>query len=234
MAEEFFKRRRRSPVIVRNPVAPEAFSSTEQTWPSVPGRFKIVYTGSVYHAQSDAFINLLGALDEMQDWSLHIYTSQSEARLAAYEIQGPKVVRHQHVDQVGSYAATGGGCPIPAARLPVDHPGRASHVCADEDGRISRQRASDPGARAGGYFCCAPYSPASSGIRRRHARQSFPRSGSARTFLEFGVAAVSLRQCGPPGGRLQGGPRTRGFLEHCQGGYSVNSPVGKPPPSGPQ
>ena len=104
MAEEFFKRRRRSPVIVRNPVAPEAFSSTEQTWPSVPGRFRIVYTGSVYHAQSDAFINLLGALEEMQDWSLHIYTSQSEARLAAYGIQGPKVVRHDHVDQVASYA----------------------------------------------------------------------------------------------------------------------------------
>lgn len=104
MAEEFFKRRRRSPVIVRNPVAPEAFSSTEQPWPSVPGRFRIVYTGSVYHAQSDAFINLLGALDEMQDWSLHIYTSQSEARLAAYGIKGPKVVRHEHVDLVGSYA----------------------------------------------------------------------------------------------------------------------------------
>ena len=40
MAEEFFKRRRRRPVIVRNPVAPEAFSSTEQAWPSVPGRFR--------------------------------------------------------------------------------------------------------------------------------------------------------------------------------------------------
>ena len=104
MAEEFFKRRRRRPVIVRNPVAPEAFASSERPWPTNAGQLRIIYTGSVYHAQSDAFINLLAALERLKDWSLHIYTDQSEVQLAAYGIQGPKVFRHEHVDQGEAYA----------------------------------------------------------------------------------------------------------------------------------
>lgn len=104
MAEEFFRRRRRKPVIIRNPVAPEAFVSSGRPWPAVQGHRRIVYTGSVYQAQSDAFKNLLEALKELTEWSLHIYTSQSDAQLAAYGIQGPNVFRHPHVDQDESYA----------------------------------------------------------------------------------------------------------------------------------
>lgn len=103
LAEEFFLRRGRRPVLIRNAVSPEAFSPTEQAWPSSPGQFRIVYTGSVYHAQADAFINLLRALDDVTGWSLHIFTNQSEATLARHGIQGPKVFRHEPLDLQSSY-----------------------------------------------------------------------------------------------------------------------------------
>jgi glycosyltransferase involved in cell wall biosynthesis len=102
MAEKFTQRRGRKPAIVRNPVSPEAVPSLSK-WPTNPGQLKIIYTGSVYHAQSDAFLNLLGALEELDEWSLHIYTSQTEAQVAQYGIHGPKVFYHQHVNQTEAY-----------------------------------------------------------------------------------------------------------------------------------
>ncbi len=103
MAAKFTLRRDRKPVIVRNPVSSEAVASGNN-WPTVPGQFRIVYTGSVYHAHTDAFLNLLGALEELDDWSLHIYTSQTEAQVAGYGICGPRVVHHPHVNQAEAYA----------------------------------------------------------------------------------------------------------------------------------
>jgi glycosyltransferase involved in cell wall biosynthesis len=103
MAAKFTQRRGRKPVIVRNPVPPEAVSSVS-TWPIVPGQFRIVYTGSVYHAHSDAFLNLLGALEKLHDWSLHIYTSQSASQVAQHGIRGPRVFHHPHVNQTEAYA----------------------------------------------------------------------------------------------------------------------------------
>ena len=102
MAAKFNQRRGRKTVIIRNPVSAEAVPSTSG-WPTNPGQFKIVYTGSVYHAQSDAFLNLLGALEELDGWSLHIYTSQTEAQVAQYGINGPKVFYHNHVNQSEAY-----------------------------------------------------------------------------------------------------------------------------------
>jgi glycosyltransferase involved in cell wall biosynthesis len=103
MHEEFLRRRGRESVLIRNPVAAEAFVGLEHPWPSVEGRFRIVYTGSVYHAQADAFTDLVSALNELEQWSLHIYTSQSHEQLAAYGICGPKVFHHEHVGQFQSY-----------------------------------------------------------------------------------------------------------------------------------
>jgi glycosyltransferase involved in cell wall biosynthesis len=104
MSNVFFKRRARLPVLVRNPVAPEAFLDSDLPWPQSAAHFRIVYTGSVYHAQADAFINLMEALEELKDWSLHIYTSQNEGQLAGFGIHGPNVFRHEHVDQTESHA----------------------------------------------------------------------------------------------------------------------------------
>ena len=103
MAAKFNQRRGRKTVIIRNPVSTEAIPSISG-WPTNSGRFKIVYTGSVYHAQSDAFLNLLGALEELHEWSLHIYTSQTETQVAQYGIHGPKVFYHKHVNQSEAYA----------------------------------------------------------------------------------------------------------------------------------
>lgn len=108
MAEEFARRRKLRPVIVRNSIAPEAFAPQDRPWPLTPGQFRIVYTGSVYHAQSDALLDLVAALEALPGWSLHIYTSQTEAELAAYGIRGPAVHRHPHVDQAESYAVQRG------------------------------------------------------------------------------------------------------------------------------
>jgi len=103
LAEEYRRRRARAPIVVRNPVPPQAFSPPNAGWPPSPGPYTIAYTGSVYHAQADAFLNLLAALRQVEGWSLHIYTSQNEADLGALGISGPNVVRHDHVDQSESY-----------------------------------------------------------------------------------------------------------------------------------
>jgi glycosyltransferase involved in cell wall biosynthesis len=102
MAEEFARRYRRTPVIVRNPVSPDGMPSP-RPWPMIPNQYKIVYTGSVYHAVSDSLVNLIAALAELDNYSLHIYTSQSDDQLAAYGVHGPKVFRHEHVDQTTCY-----------------------------------------------------------------------------------------------------------------------------------
>jgi glycosyltransferase involved in cell wall biosynthesis len=103
MQQELCARRRKQAVLVRNPVPREAFARASSAWPARPGQYRIVYTGSVYHAQADAFLNLLHALRLLDSWSLHIYTSQSEAELQAYGIEGPQVVRHEHVTQRDAY-----------------------------------------------------------------------------------------------------------------------------------
>lgn len=52
---------------------------------------RIVYTGSVYDAQFDAFRNLIVALDQLRrpELKLHIYTNHTPAYLAAGGIRGP-------------------------------------------------------------------------------------------------------------------------------------------------
>ena len=159
MAEEFFKRRRRRPVIVRNPVAPEAFASSERPWPTNAGQFKIIYTGSVYHAQSDAFINLLAALERLKDWSLHISTpTRARFSLAAYEIQGPRCF----ATSTSTRARPMHGSGRPTSCSCRSHSARRSRKSCDvrphEDGGISGQRAADPGARSAGDVCRLPYS----------------------------------------------------------------------------
>ncbi|MCA1594054.1 MAG: glycosyltransferase [Acidobacteria bacterium] len=57
----------------------------------------IVYTGDVYEAHFDAFVNLLEAIRKIgrPDIKLHLYTARPVEFLENYDIQGP-VVRHPH------------------------------------------------------------------------------------------------------------------------------------------
>ncbi|MBI5574851.1 MAG: glycosyltransferase [Deltaproteobacteria bacterium] len=63
------------------------------------GAAHIVYAGAVYHAQRDAFLNLIAAIPKLvpNRVLLHIFTAQSAAELEAQGIAGPMVVRHPHI-----------------------------------------------------------------------------------------------------------------------------------------
>jgi glycosyltransferase involved in cell wall biosynthesis len=88
------------PVIIRNPVNLAAFTAAERPWPSnASGPLRIVYTGSVYHAQGDAFRNLVAAIDRSPGrYQLHVYSSQPQSEFDAYGVVGPHVIRHEHID----------------------------------------------------------------------------------------------------------------------------------------
>ncbi len=109
MARDFAARTGLQPVVIRNPVAEAAFLPAARTPASATeGAHKplsILYTGSVYHAQADAFVNLLRALEEFNGrLVLDIYTNQSASQVASYGIGGPLARVHDHVAQHQSYA----------------------------------------------------------------------------------------------------------------------------------
>lgn len=100
MRDDFASRvPRANVVLVRNPASDAAFARLappDNEGPSAPR--SIVYTGSVYHAQGDAFRNLIRALDALSGrYRLDVYSSQSEADFATHGVQGPHVFRHDHV-----------------------------------------------------------------------------------------------------------------------------------------
>jgi glycosyltransferase involved in cell wall biosynthesis len=59
----------------------------------------IVYTGAVYHANYDAFKNLIVALQQLgtNDLRLHVFTAQPESELNKHGICGDMVVYHDHI-----------------------------------------------------------------------------------------------------------------------------------------
>ena len=87
--------------IVRNPVASKRTRSGPSAGEVAAGTDaprRIVYTGSIYHAQADAFRNLLLALERLGGrYRLHVYTAQSEQALAEHGVEGRHVARHAHV-----------------------------------------------------------------------------------------------------------------------------------------
>ena len=94
-----------APAIVRNPVSAEAFVDA----PAVASRAhlgprRIVYTGTVYHAQADALRNVVKVLESLNGrYQLHVYTSQSQSALEAHGVVGPHVHRHDHLDLADVY-----------------------------------------------------------------------------------------------------------------------------------
>jgi glycosyltransferase involved in cell wall biosynthesis len=106
MARDFARRTGRVARIVRNPAAEEAFASDSEQAVALhaDGPLRIVYTGTVYHAQADAFANLLLALDRLGiPAGLDIYTSQTAHEVSAFGVGGPFVRIRPHVQQHESY-----------------------------------------------------------------------------------------------------------------------------------
>lgn len=67
-------------------------------WPADSGEIKIVFTGTIYHANYDAFRNLVAAIEQLgrSIVSLHVYTAQPPAELEREDILGP-IVYHNHL-----------------------------------------------------------------------------------------------------------------------------------------
>jgi glycosyltransferase involved in cell wall biosynthesis len=87
--------------VVRNPLEiPEIGDADAATpWPADQGEIKIVYTGTVYHANYDAFRNLMVAIRHLgrPEVKLHLYTTQTRQELERENISGAAVVYHEHV-----------------------------------------------------------------------------------------------------------------------------------------
>lgn len=82
--------------VLRNCISLDAFAGETGTWPTKSGELSIVYTGAVYHAHTDAFVNLVRALPKLPvKTTLHIYTDQDETDLRRQGIDGP-VMFHGH------------------------------------------------------------------------------------------------------------------------------------------
>ena len=89
LQDNYKKRYHIIPVVIHN-----SYSVKENEivipWPSEPGKIKIVYSGSIYDAQYDAFIDLLDALRILncKEIELDIYTPQLKADLEKNGING--------------------------------------------------------------------------------------------------------------------------------------------------
>jgi glycosyltransferase involved in cell wall biosynthesis len=68
-------------------------------WPAEAGKIKIFYSGSIYRANYDCFLNLLEAMDILSDYplELHIFTAQSHVQLLEQGIAGEKIITHTHI-----------------------------------------------------------------------------------------------------------------------------------------
>ncbi|MFN2499491.1 MAG: glycosyltransferase [Pyrinomonadaceae bacterium] len=82
----------RSVTVVRNPCDVAAYEGLPAPEPN--DDFKIVYTGSIYNAQFDAFRNLTAALAKLgrPEVRIHLYTNQSREELERNGISGPVIL----------------------------------------------------------------------------------------------------------------------------------------------
>jgi glycosyltransferase involved in cell wall biosynthesis len=90
-------------VVIRNPVSDELEALTAgpaRDLGNQAGALPIVYTGSVYHAQADAFHNVIAALERLQgQFHLHVFTNQPAGWVETCGVRGPFVTRHDPVPQ---------------------------------------------------------------------------------------------------------------------------------------
>lgn len=101
MGQELQLRYGVSSTVIRNACDPSAYeTSLPGELPKNDGVIRIVYTGAVYDAHYDSFVNLVEALRllDRRDVELHIYTSHPQAELVTKGVRGP-VFYHDHIAQ---------------------------------------------------------------------------------------------------------------------------------------
>jgi len=87
-------------LMIRNPCTTnELTAPINSEWPFHAGKIKVVYTGSIYHANTDCFHNLIAAMDALESYGveLHIYTSQTVEQLSDQGVLSAKVHVHPQV-----------------------------------------------------------------------------------------------------------------------------------------
>lgn len=102
IAAEYRRRYRRDIDVVPNlSILPDLDALDATPSPFSSETVNIVYTGSVYAAQYQAFFNLLAALDRLRrdDIKIHIYTSLPPELLIADGMDSPHIVFHEHRPQ---------------------------------------------------------------------------------------------------------------------------------------
>ena len=98
MYEEYLKRYRIAPTIIHNPVDLVEYEKQAQNFyenkNDNPNEKTIVYTGSIYDAQYDAFCNLITSVHSlgMPNLKIHLYTPQPKHQLFENTIKGLLVV----------------------------------------------------------------------------------------------------------------------------------------------
>ncbi len=106
MRREYERRHGVSGAVIRNPCPLPDLAALDRAAPAFdPDEKSIVFAGAVYHANHDAFRNLLEAIRKLGDprVRLHLFTARTESLLSEAGIAGPEVVRHS---------------PVPAAAVP--------------------------------------------------------------------------------------------------------------------
>jgi glycosyltransferase involved in cell wall biosynthesis len=101
LRDEYSERYHMEPAVIHNPCAPIQLKTDDNVpWPVKSGVIRIVYTGAIYRAHFDAFLNLIKALKILSrdDIQLHLYTSQPRQDLEAMGISGKNVSYHPHLD----------------------------------------------------------------------------------------------------------------------------------------
>lgn len=80
--------------VIHNSLDLSAYNARHNSVGQNDGEVRIIYTGDVYEAHYDAFVNLVAAIRMIgrPDLKLHLYTSRSAAALAERGISGPVVV----------------------------------------------------------------------------------------------------------------------------------------------
>lgn len=88
--------------VIHNPNAPEFLEfEPSSDWPTKKSEIRIVYTGSVYHANADSLRNLAKAVGKIgrPELKLHIYTSQAPSSLALEPADEDHVIFHDYLDR---------------------------------------------------------------------------------------------------------------------------------------
>ncbi len=98
--DEYRRRYRVEPTVVRNAIeVPEIEDADALPWPANEGEIRITFTGAVYHANYDAFRNVIKAIEQLgrPEVKLHLYTAQPRQELERQNISGSAIVYHEHL-----------------------------------------------------------------------------------------------------------------------------------------